>query len=341
MKPYDGTDVWDVPDRRRLLHRDPAERIDAAVQWAVLAPSGHNTQPWKFRRIRDGLAVWADRSRRLKVVDPDDRELLMSCAAATTHLVVALRALELHARVTWLPAGDADLISEVRVDGPVLPSPTDLALFDAIPKRQTNRSPFHKMLVPLEALADAASLAEERGAFATVIPESKRADVAELIAHGDRQQMADKAFRQELADWLHANRTGSRDGIRGYSLDHGDLSSALGPTILRTFDVGRGQAARDRELATESPTLLLFETAVDSPADWVATGDALAMVWLHLTAEGLAGSFLNQPIETPALRSALAERLESNRYPQLLMRIGYPAEPHPFSPRIPPEDVLS
>lgn len=44
------------------------------LRYAVQAPSGHNTQPWRFH-IADGrLHLYAVRSRALPVVDPQDRE---------------------------------------------------------------------------------------------------------------------------------------------------------------------------------------------------------------------------------------------------------------------------
>src|SRR5688572_13583665 len=61
------------------------------LRYAVRAPSGHNTQPWRFR-ITDGrVHLYADSSRSLPVVDPEGRELVMSCGAALAHLTVALR----------------------------------------------------------------------------------------------------------------------------------------------------------------------------------------------------------------------------------------------------------
>jgi nitroreductase len=52
-------------------------RLRAAVKYAVLAPSSHNTQPWLFRVAPGDSELYADRSRGLPVVDPRDRELVM------------------------------------------------------------------------------------------------------------------------------------------------------------------------------------------------------------------------------------------------------------------------
>ncbi|MEA2489007.1 MAG: hypothetical protein QOH21_799, partial [Acidobacteriota bacterium] len=59
------------------------------LRYAILAPSGHDTQPWSFRITAHGVEVMADYSRRLPVVDKDDRELLMSVGAAIANFGLA------------------------------------------------------------------------------------------------------------------------------------------------------------------------------------------------------------------------------------------------------------
>jgi len=70
---------------------DAAERLTFLLRYAVLAPSGHNTQPWLFCVRDDIVDLYGDRAQALAVVDPDDRELTISCGAALFNLRVALR----------------------------------------------------------------------------------------------------------------------------------------------------------------------------------------------------------------------------------------------------------
>ena len=107
------------------------------------APSVHNIQPWYFRiaaedRI-DICARFGDSADALR------RELIISCGAALYNLRLAIRVTG-HDLVTWLLPRDASplvLASVEIVTGRTKrPTPTEQELYDAIPRRHTNRWPY-------------------------------------------------------------------------------------------------------------------------------------------------------------------------------------------------------
>lgn len=341
MKSYGGLDAWSPVVPAEGAELSDQQCLRAALQWAILAPSGHNTQPWILREHPAAVDVVADYSKRLPIVDPDDRELIMSCAALTTHLELALGSFGRAHQTTWFPAdASPDAVARVEIVGTAKPTSDDVALFEAIPHRITNRSPFRALQLDVDVLVRVKHLVESDGAHLMFLTGDARSGVADLVAEADRLQLADKAFRKELASWVHHNHSDHLDGMRGYAFGVGDLASHVGPTIIRTFDAGKGQAAKDRELATQSPGLVLIETDGDTRQDWVNAGRAMDLMLLYLTTHGYAASFLNQPVEVPGLRDRLTQAVASNRYPQLLLRIGEPSESQPHSPRRPLHTVL-
>ena len=58
------------------------EVLTDCVRLATAAPSLHNSQPWLFRIGPSAIDVYADRNRRLPVLDPAGREQLISVAQA-------------------------------------------------------------------------------------------------------------------------------------------------------------------------------------------------------------------------------------------------------------------
>jgi len=105
------------------------------LRYAILAPSSHNTQPWLFR-LRGGEAeLYADRTRACRVVDPDDRELVMSCGCALFHLRSALLHFGCFGGVEILPdANDSELLARVNLGVQGESSAGESLIFHAIPK---------------------------------------------------------------------------------------------------------------------------------------------------------------------------------------------------------------
>ena len=66
------------------------EQVRRLLQTAALAPSLHNTQPWRFRLTPDWIEVHVDRGRNLRVADPDGRELRIAGGAALFNLRLGL-----------------------------------------------------------------------------------------------------------------------------------------------------------------------------------------------------------------------------------------------------------
>jgi hypothetical protein len=339
--------AWQAPATEPPATASAAEVSRAALEWAVLAPSGHNTQPWRFRLTAhdDATAdveLYADRRRRLPVVDPDDRALVISCGAALGFLTAVLSEWGLDAATRTLPdTGDPDLLAVVTVDVRDRRRSTSDQVTRAILARRTNRNPYDD--TPLDDTLItrlAAAAADNQALLRFVTHRDETTLAADLVAEGDRIQMHDPAFRRELAEWVHHNHSAATDGVRGQAFGIPDLVSHLGPFVVRTFDQGERQGAKDRNLVLTAPALAVLATTADTLRDWIAAGRALAAVLVTATSAGLSVAFMNQPVEVPALRPRLADGLQLRMTPQLLFRIGRAPEIPP-QPRHPLDEVLT
>ncbi|MCG5078758.1 nitroreductase family protein [Paraburkholderia sp. RG36] len=316
-----------------------------ALRHATLAPSSHNSQPWRFVLGTDRVMLCADRLRALPVVDPYDRELIISCGAALFNLRVALASLGIGYAITLFPSSsDSDLLAEVRLLRERATGAELAALVSAIHERVTTRHPFAAEPVNAAIEQHLMEAARAEGVeVACVSAAEPRNAIAELVAEADRQQFADPRFRRELAKWIHPRHTD--DGMPAYAVRLGpllDFAKPLVASAIRTFDLGGGVAATHRELAAGSPLLLCLATGVDNAQAWLATGQALERVLLLATLHGLCVSYLNQPIEVPALRARLGTLagLPDAYSPQLLLRIGH-GTPDAATPRRPLGEVMS
>ena len=81
-----------------------AQEVLDVLRAAHRAPSIHNTQPWLFRPLPDGVEVLEDLRRALPASDPHGRDRLVSCGAAVRNAEVALARLGWRPRTALLPA---------------------------------------------------------------------------------------------------------------------------------------------------------------------------------------------------------------------------------------------
>ena len=304
--------------------------VEAILEGALRAPSSHNTQPWRFRVKDQTIHLLADRTRALPVNDPEDRELIISCGCALFFLRAAAAGIGVALAVeTIQEPGDPDFLAAATI---VPGGKADAEIGDldnAIEPRRTYRKRFEPTLVP-DAVQDAlceAARAEGAG-LAVLASEQERHGAAALIGEGDAVLWQNPSWRRELAMWMHPRREG--DGLTVPW-----LVAPFTQAIVRSFDMGDGQAARDREYADESPVLAVLTTAGDTQSDWLAAGQALGRVLLLGCRHGLQASYLNQAVEVATLRTQLMEMLPAPGYPQIVMRMGYPVEEIAASPRRP------
>jgi hypothetical protein len=319
----------------------PAEQLQFLLNYAALAPSEYNTQPWLFKVRERVVELYADRSRRLPIVDPEDRELTISCGAALFNLRIALRhfghtyEVEIHAN-----QDSPDLLARISLGKKEAATEEEHQLFYAISQRRSNRHMFEKREVPGDLLSTLNALAGQEGTWFHVVQgEEARQTLVNLIASGDHMQWASRQFRRELARWARPEGIESHDGLPGYTQVKGTFASSISPYIVRTFDMGNGAAARDRQLVAGSPVLAVLGTFADTWGDWFAAGQAVEKILLYAQTEGISGSFLNQPIEIRALRSQLRDLLGQIGFPQLVIRLGY-GPPVPPTPRRSVSEVL-
>lgn len=318
-------DPWQVREADFPASGTPAEQLRFLVNYAVLAPSSHNTQPWCFRVHEDAIDVIADRRRGLPVVDPHDRELTISCGAALEFLCVSVRYFGREARVTPFPeAAYRDVLARVRPGRRIEVTPQIRDRFAAIAERRTARVPFEPEPVDGVIVERIRAAASSHGVGLNFVSNhDQRRRIAALVAEGDREQFADRSFRRELALWIHSRRGRKRDGVAAAGFGMPDVLSPVGAFVVRTFDRGDQVATHDGDIAAGSPLLGLLHTETDTAMEWLRTGRALATVLLTATVSAVRSSYLNQPIEIESLRPRVAQAFGVDALPQVLLRFGH------------------
>lgn len=307
------------------------------VRYAILAASGHNTQPWKFKIGERAIQIYPDTTRHLPVVDPENREMWISLGCALENLLVAAHALGFATDVSYPDTADYIEV-HLAADKPQ-PGP----LFDAIPLRQNTRSAYDGQPVPAGDLEKLNRVPLEPGISAKFITNSADRDtIKEQVYQGNLAQYADQAFVHELIAWLRFNKkeaVTALDGLYTRCTGNPQVPRWLGNMFVSGTKPGQ-QADADTQKLNSSSGIIVLSSEADSKTAWVRTGQVYERLALQMTTQNIKSAFLNQPIEVSELRDAFRSAIGLDQlYPQLMFRFGY-AKAMPRSLRRPAEQVL-
>ena len=315
--------------------------VRTVVELAGLAPSVHNSQPWRFSWDGEALELREDPRRGLQVLDPSGRERVLSCGAALLNARLALAELGRAVAVALLPDGDDGEVLARLVPGEAADvAPEDHELAAAAVRRATDRDPYDERPVPDDVLAALRAAAVQEGGWVHVVPTGPgEVDLDVLLAHAEAAQTADPDYLTELESW----RTESGDvGVPTAALPTVPAAQRGSSLSLRDFDAGHGGASAgqaDGPPVPEHPTVLVLGTDEDTRRDWLLAGSALQRVLLVGTVHGVAAQPITSVLEVPVLRERLRSALGLRGHPQMVLRAGYGTH-GPVTHRLPVDEVL-
>ncbi|MEW9527594.1 nitroreductase family protein [Microbispora sp. NPDC049125] len=322
--------------------KEIAHAVRAAVEAAVWAPSVHNTQPWCFAVRGDEISLRANQDRKLRVADPEGRQMLISCGAALFNTRIALRALGYEPEVRLLPDPDrALLLATIRPRAGTRPDEHTRLLHAEIERRRTHRSGFMDLPVPEPLIKALVAQASAEGAhLRPVQSEAAACILAAVTSAAQDVESKDRVFNLEMSRWSMPPGSSREDGVPARSYPGTPRPTA--PQHFAQRDYARGQSwgsEDEQHHSTATGLVAVLTTPGDSRDDWLAAGQALQRVLLHASAYGVSAAFHTQALEIRELRDFLRQRLCSNEFPQMVMRLGFALD-EARSVRRPASEVL-
>lgn len=299
-----------------------AAQMKEIVRYAALAPSGHNTQCWRFRLENRSIAILPDLSRRTPVVDPDDHHLYVSLGCAAENLIQGARAFGFMGNAEFNPASDG-VITVALEQSRAEESP----LFKAIPYRQCTRTDYDGKPLDSGELRLLEAAGTGNGVSLILLTEREAMEkVLEYVVQGNTMQINNPAFVSELESWIRfsdgeAIRTG--DGLTARSTGSPPTPRWLGRLLFSTFFRVKPENDKYARDIRSSAGIAVFASNVDDKHHWVEAGRCYERFALQATVLGIRNAFVNQPVEESILRPEFAKTLGlGDRRPDLVVRFG-------------------
>jgi hypothetical protein len=326
-----NTDPWEIDETHYSVSGSMPDRLRFLLQYAVLAPSSHNTQPWKFRIDGNRIDIFMDDERWLKVCDDDQRELHISVGCCLENLLVAADHFGLRDQVEYLPDASDPMHAatmELR-DGTA--TERDSKLFQMIPVRHTNHGSYDGRPIPEDVLEKLSGCCTEPNIHVQLTSDNSiKQKIDALVVQADAMEFADPAFREELGYWIG-------QGVFGTSW----LMSKIGKLAVTHINMGSSTAKKDSAVLMSSPVLGLISSKDNSRETQIKVGQVYQRLSLTAASFGIWCQPMSQIVQVEETKQEVA-KLQTDPYlfPQLPFRLGFAESEKHRTPRRSVEEVL-
>lgn len=314
-------DLWDIKEADFPETGSMEQKIKFLINYGLLAPSTHNTQPWMFTIKERTLAIRPNLRYRLPEADPSDRNLFISLGCCAANIVVAAAHFGLVANIE---------ITEEGINLSFSTGSNDKLgrLFAAITKRYSNKLPYSALSVADKLLDELKLLANDRVDIAFITDAADRRFIASL--HRKTLSSYPVSFGKELSKWLRYNKTMRSDGMPAFVVGIKGLKQVIIKRMLvLSPKIFQKLGASDAALVEGSPVLGALFTRKNNRPDWQATGLVYEYMALTATSRNLNMTPLAAMIENDQTAKQLSGKFGKSTIPQMFFRLGY-ADNQPY-----------
>jgi nitroreductase len=339
----------------------------ALIRAAILGASPHNTQPWRFRVTESNIELHINPKRNVGALDPYLREEHIGMGCALENLILAARANGYAATTTLIPSILSPISARSQSE---LVARVDLApgareeneLYNAIPRRHTNRSPYERQRLIPKDFVDGLSLlpsAEENVRIFLFTGEGEHQRIVQISSAANIDLYSDPTVAAASERWVRLpwkEVQKFRDGLTIDAFGLSPIAAAAAKTMpaqLLNRIASKSQKAGYGERMLTAP-LIGFIAVRDryDRAQSLQAGRIWQRAHLFATARGIAGRPCNESVEmvdhermrgrAPKSLSQLAEITGDPTWqPTFVFLMGYPTETAHASPRHPIEELLN
>jgi nitroreductase len=338
---------------------DSSEGPLALVHAAILAASPHNTQPWRFKVTDSFVELHIDPKRNVGALDPFLREEHLGIGCALENLMLAARANGYAATTTLMPG----ILSPISAQsGSRLVARVDLApgtreeseLYNAIPRRHTNRSAYERHRpIPKDTLAGLSQLPNEDENVRVLLftGEGELQRIVKISAAANIELYSDPYVAAASEQWVRLQWKqvqSSRDGLTIDAFGLSPIAAAAAKTmptqlLKRIASKSQKTGYADRMLTAPLIGFIAVRDRYDR-VQCLGAGRIWQRAHLFATARGIAARPCNEAVEmvdhermqgrTPKYLFQLAEITGDPTWqPTFVFLMGYSTETAHASPR--------
>ena len=327
--------AWKINNRPSVNLESPEQLLTQLARYAILAPSGHNTQPWKIHIAGQTLTLYAHSGRYLPYSGLKANEPLVSLGSFLGVLKVAASGMGYKLSITHSESNDK--IATVKIAGKEKPSKD---LLDAITQRVSNRNLYENKPVTSSVLSKITA-SKPDNTYIKVISEQDDIDfIADQTVDATKTIMSDKDFRLELSKWVRNNATRQYDGMPGFVQGIPTPPSLLAKHIIKRVNVSNDQSKKDYKRVKSTHNLIILGVKNNTGKALLDAGGFYSTICVNAQKYGVATAGIGTAIIDPTTTKNVVKKYALPGKPIAIIRLGYTTKISKHTPRWPLEKVL-
>ncbi len=319
--------------------------IQKIIEAGCQAPSGSNSQPWRFEVTNNEITIIAEPEKDHPVLNFRNRGTLFAHGALIENIKIAAEHLGYQTNTTLFPdKANLNITATISLTkASARPTP----LYEAIFKRTTNRKPYQPSPLSETQKEEFANIAKQFNPCKLILAEDKQnikdlaqaASVNEIITL--ENQKLHNLFTSEIV-WSEAEEKQKKSGLYLMTMELAAPKRAALKlfrswklmSLFNRIGVARGIASSNAKTYAKTPTIGAI-TLPDDDKAFLTAGGLMQRIWLVATTHGLSchlmtGTlFFYQGVTAGALTDILSEKhqqLIRQAYQKTAKALGNPNE---------------
>jgi nitroreductase len=340
--------AWDISFKDFSGQGSEPAKLKFILRFAILAPSGHNTQPWNFSIAGNEISLLVNRERSLEGSDPHRHQLLLAFGCMIENLIIAGTHYGYEIKMDYFPdMHNHDLIAKISFkekagDSKDNNEKSGSNLISAIPLRHTNRGKYLDKQLPESFLKQIEKYPISDQKISIVTDQAQKNTIADIVNEAQMEAMDSDVFREELSHYIKSSFTKEHAGMPGFALEIPAPISLFASRLIKKVNLSRKSEKKDEALLKHHTPggFIVISSRSNNREEWLEAGRLFERIWLTATAEGLNCSPMAAAIQSPKHNEQLKQALGIDFEPQVFFRIGYGEKQFRHSPRFSIDQLL-
>lgn len=343
LLPIDNYKAWKIDENDYPRNGTLKNKIKFFLGYAILAPSTHNTQPWKFKIENNSVDIFPDWNYKLPYADQNNRDLFISLGCCITNILSAASYFNFGYKIIINSSSQENAFIRINFLENEKVDYSLASLFPFITKRYSNKLKYLVKPIEQNIIKQLEKLNKnENISIILSVDKSVNHNVAVLHERAISNFSNNKLFRRELSSWLRQNNTNLEDGMPGFVVGSKPIQTIVGRLLIEYIPfIFKFLGRKDKLLIENSPVIGIIACKDDSIVSWINVGTAFEKFALKTISFGISLTIMDAIVQDRGFLGNLAQLFFlKNMKPKILFRIGYSDTKKYHTPRRNLEKVL-